>query len=377
MPRLALLLCVLLPLTVGCGQADEHCADAPEVSRPVASASWLQGFGYRWSDFNHRLSLLHLRPVDDVLEVAVVGGASTTGVQFGCVDDSCRELPWTDQSSVWAAVQTAQSRSLRFAHTTVRAEVGASGDTRTVNVFMGGAVDGDAVAFISGLRIDTGAVAAAASDQCYDSRHGWLPRSLSVSAVVSAIHDTTVDVDVALLFEAGESGEPIRACMDAVAAQAVVAMELDIAIAAGVQDVQTQGVESAVSYGCDGCPLDPPAQPPPASTTIAIEGDLLGWQSLEFLVRGSDAFPRGAYLTSMDVNADVSAGTAVGHVTNLSPGTQQSGLDAQFRGVIVTASADDRTVYTRRYTEQALPAEIDEITGTASIFTLFANQSGP
>jgi hypothetical protein len=46
---------------------------------PVAH-TFLEGFSYRWTRFNHRLSALHVAVDADQAEVAVIGGTSTTGV---------------------------------------------------------------------------------------------------------------------------------------------------------------------------------------------------------------------------------------------------------------------------------------------------------
>ena len=64
---------------------------------PESSVEWLEGAGYRWDLFNHRLSYLHVAVDERGPEIAVVGGTSTTGLQTElapeCESATCSELP--------------------------------------------------------------------------------------------------------------------------------------------------------------------------------------------------------------------------------------------------------------------------------------------
>ena len=61
---------------------------------------------------------------------------------------------------------------------------------------------------------------------------------------------------------------------------------------------------------------------------------------MDFQFHVDDAEDRGAYLRTIEYLADPVGGTAWGHATNYSPGTQLSGFDYAFSGTVVGVGFD-------------------------------------
>src|SRR5262245_23330623 len=94
---------------------------------------WLEGSRFGWEHFNHRLAHWETRLSPDGVDVAVVGGTSTTGRETvlpeGCAPETCGEFPAKDDASVlvrWARAETASFHAVRATATIVAGADGAS-----------------------------------------------------------------------------------------------------------------------------------------------------------------------------------------------------------------------------------------------------------
>jgi hypothetical protein len=357
----------LVPLLAACSP------DAPLPSE----ATWMHDLAVSWDGFNHRLSVLHARPVDADLEVAFIGGASTTDVVFDdsgtCIDiETCWELPFLDSSTFTASHQAGVGTDVQLAMGEVTVVAGPDGVEGSAEVLVDEAFDGEAVALIAGLRLDTGDAEVVGS--CYDPRHGWLLRELTVTLGTPEGSGPAVTVPVTARFEGGASLEEERECLDAIYADGTVTLTVDIAVVAGATSVTTHTVAQAAEYDCDVCAeggvvTNPPEQPLPDPVSLSFASDLVGWTSLSYTFHEGDT--RGAYLRTLAIDLDVAGQTANGTATNFSPLSQQSGFDYDFEGTLAEVEADVE-LSTRDYAIDAMPATLDA-EGEAVLTTLSAN----
>ncbi len=310
-----------LAVLAGCGGREE--------------ISWLEGFDYGWQLFNHRVSTLDVRVADGAATVAVVGGTSTTGVPLGdlpqaCDPDTCAEFPFVDTADVGVRWGSAETRSA-VGVGSITLEVGADGASGEVEVPLSRRAN-EATAVLNGFALTT----AAAPIECYDPAFGWHPRRIRLSLGAATVDGDVAIVPVEAIFEAGASLEAERACIDAVAAQAVVGVRLDVLVVGGSSSQAT--VAGSASFGFSGSATDPGEQalPDPAAwdVGVAAERALVGWSTVDFQLHTTDPDGRGAYLRTLGFHADAVAGVAEGFATNYSPGTQLSGFDYTFEGVV-------------------------------------------
>jgi hypothetical protein len=201
------------------------------------------------------------------------------------------------------------------------------------------AVEDELTVVLTGFSWDTNN-ALKEGPACYDPFNGWHPREMTVSVGgVSVAGDRrTVTVEVAGAFEAGESLEAIRECIDAVNDQAQVLLTVEVLGIRSRQAAMRQSVQQEATYGY-GSKAEPEPQPDPDPNerplTLPTEGHVLGWSALSYRFHVSDLDRRGAYLRSLSFDLDAEAASAIGHATNYSPGTQISGFGYSFEGEAV------------------------------------------
>jgi len=307
------------------------------------TAAWMQGAGYRWNALNHRLSFLQFDVTTTEVTMGVIGGTSTTGMVTILPDDcdfsDCQELPVKDTSTAWVQWGRVTSRKARFGHATATFDVSQQSATESVTVMFDKAVGDHVTVLLTGLTWDTNAPLIG-GPSCYDPFNGWHPREMTVGVdnTTVAADGMSVTVDVVGVFEAGESLETIRQCIDAVNEQAQVHLKVALLAVAGKGVPERQSVSHGAAYGY-GSKSSPEPQDDPDWTTrpleLPIEGHVLGWTALSYQFHAEDADQRGAYLRSLAFNADPLLDSAYGHATNYSPGSQLSDFDYSFDGEAV------------------------------------------
>ncbi|NCG19782.1 MAG: hypothetical protein GWP91_12305, partial [Rhodobacterales bacterium] len=324
-------LVLIAVLAAGCSPSASDVKDA--ASNDMV---WLEGFRYEWLFFNHRISHLEFS-VEDGGRVGIVGGTSTTGVQpdldDSCDAPTCKEFPFIDKADValrWGSVTGADAQ---FAVGTAHLEVGAAGETTTLKVTLEDADTSALTAVIRGLRINTDHPLDG-GDTCYDPSFGWLPTHLGVSLGDVSVSGSELSVPVTAVFAAGNTLEAERACLDAVTDRARLNFDVEVLFIAGggATAEQTISSEAVFEYG-DG-PANPTEQVPPQGTPadLGLNDAVLGWRALDWRFHIDDPEGRGSYLRTLDF--DVGEGAARGVATNYSKGTQTSGFDYAFEGVI-------------------------------------------
>jgi hypothetical protein len=313
--------------------------------QPQAEATWLTGYSFGWDGFNHRLSEFGVvSHPDPAVEVALVGGTSTTAIVFedpDCVSDlACGELPLIDTSEV--SVHWARATG-PFGAGQFQGEVSAQGVLGTIDISVRGGAKGTPVALISGLRIDT-SPASAASRSCYDPRHGWNPTAIHVAVgEPERTSRSRFAVPIEARFAAGRTLEAMRACLDEVVDEAVVGVTIDVALVFATGNVLHHSVRQQAEYDLGESNFNPDPQPPPDDASIAVEMSGLGqmgWTELSYRFHVDHPEGRGAYLRTLSFDADPAAGTAFGHATNYSPISQTSGFDYVFEGVVAEFALD-------------------------------------
>lgn len=342
----------------------------------------IEGLGFEWVFFNHRLSYLQAdvaTATDDrgrSGRFAVVGGTSTTAVPPDlpdtCDPDDCGEFPVHDRANVRLDAAFLVSKGVAAGTGAADLEADADGASGTVTIDLSGA-KGTAAVAIAGLTIDTDHLTADAVEHCYDPAFGWHPTRLAVALGEPTLDGDTLTVDVTAHFAAGNSLEDERKCVDEINEQAVAAVRVIVAAIAGKGvTVATQDLEQGAEYTAGDVPFDPDAQPDPDPATRALTLDatdaVLGWTRLDFTFHAGDPDGRGAYIRSLQLDADAATGLASGHANNYSPGTQISGFTYDFTGraqsIAVPGAAITRSAYLAE-----LPADLD---GTgAPIITAF------
>jgi hypothetical protein len=331
---------------------------------PEVEATVVEGFGYEWDLFNHRVSHLGLIVAADSADIAVVGGTSTTGVvpelPGGCDPETCQEFPFTDDAIVhlaWARVVTRRAVFGTAPGTLVASAAGGSTD---VTVPLPSKGSGDVVAILNGFTIDTDQPLSG-GESCYDPAFGWHPRRVAIALGEAVLADDGLSVTVGIdaFFEAGNSLESERVCVDAVANQAAVAMTVQVLVAVG-GDSESYEVAHAMTYAYGDGPNDPAPQDPPDLTQrgidVGLEGALTGWSALDWRFHVDDPDDRGAYPRSLSFEADPVEGWASGHATNYSPITQLSGFDYAFAGTAVSLSVGE---VTRGAVDATIPVALD------------------
>lgn len=318
----------LLGILVGCG-------GKLEPQEGVA----LEGFRYGWQGFNHRLSALEVGLGGDAAHVAVIGGTSTTGIDLpdlaeGCDPETCKEFPFTDTADVevrWARLASSETALVAA---TVALEVGADGVVQDASVAAPKGAEGAVVAWVNGVHLSTDH-ALSGGESCYNPAYGWHPRRLEIALGDPALADDQLTVPVTARFEAGESLEAERACVDAVNEQAVVDLQVDVLFLVGEGDAGSVEITQTSTYEYDGVGLpDEQVEPAPVAADFGFVPTAVGWSSLDFVFHEGDPDNRGAYLRTIGFAADPVAGEATGTATNYSPGTQLSGFEYAFAGVL-------------------------------------------
>jgi len=307
----------------------------------------MEGFGFGWELFNHRVSYLAFEVTEDVARVSVVGGTSTTGIDpvlpEECDPDTCGELPFTDRAGVRVRWGRTSTRGVQFARGTASVIATAEGATAPLEIPLDHKGRGEAIAVVAGFTLDTDHPLSG-GDACYDPAYGWHPRRIAVELGEPELSDDrrSVSVDVTGWFVAGYSLEDERQCVDEVAEQARVPIDVAVLAVVGDRPVGTADVahEESYTYGCTSFPcLSPDPQPDPDLSARPLDlSDLeepaVGWSKFDFRFHVDDPDDRGAYLRTLSVDADLAGGTASGHATNYSPGTQLSGFDYAFSGTV-------------------------------------------
>lgn len=343
------------------------CACQP--GEPVA---WVEGFGYGWTGFNHRVSHIGFAIVDDEAEIAIVGGTSTSNedpvLPGECDPDACFELSTNDTADVdlrWVRVAPKKERT---GVEWVDIVADADGETVTAVVPLDRKARGDVFAVIGGFVLDTDH-APSGGPSCYDPAYGWHPRRIAVTLGEPRLSGSrdAVEVDVTAIFEAGLSLEAERACIDAIATQALVPMGVQVVAIVGKDlaiDVADVTHDETYTWGCEdvsGFCLEPDPQPDPDLDDRPLDLDLsasvAGWTSFDFRFFAHDPDDRGAYLRTLSVAFDAEEGWASGHATNHSPVTQLSGFEYAFAGSIRAMTPADPPE--RGRIEANVPAEVD------------------
>jgi hypothetical protein len=175
---------------------------------------------------------------------------------------------------------------------------------------------------------------------CYDPFNGWHPKQMNLALGEPTLAETRDRVTIPLtgVFEAGESLEDIRECVDAVNDQARVHVTAGLLAVVTPGDVLSQSVEQTMTYSY-GSKFDPDPQDDPdwsqRSLELPSEDHLIGWTSMSYTFHQEDPEGRGAYIRSLEFGIDVAGNRLFGHATNYSPGTQITGFDYRFEGTVV------------------------------------------
>lgn len=329
-----------------------------------ASFELASGFGYRWVGFNHRLAHASFG-VGEGAQVAVIGGASTTGVVpdlgDGCEAATCKEFPFLDDADVFVEADAVTARGVVAGHATVDLEAGADGATGEVTIPFDRVPDGGVEAWIAGFSLDT-RHGVSGEESCYDPAFGWMPTEIGVTVGAPVVGDAGITVPVSVSFGAGESLEEVRACIDAVNDRAVVDFVVEVGAAAGQFTSTRTAVAHGLTYDYGAGPMSPAPQPAPdpASRPLDVaEGAALGWSAIHYAFHVDDPENRGAYLRSWSFSATAAGGgSASGHADNYSPATQISGFDYAFAGEVV-ALVPERGEVVRSRATATLPAALD------------------
>ena len=328
---------------------------------PEQTAYWQMGAGYRWNGLNHRLSFLHQSVTDDVVRTGVIGGTSTTGMLTtlpdGCSFSECQELPVKDTSTAWVRWGGVTTRQAQFAHAEVSFNVSESSTTEAVS-FSFERPTKHITALITGWQWDTNEPLIG-GPECYDPFNGWHPRRMEVGIAPNSADDSSFDVTG--VFEAGNSVEDIRKCIDAVNEEAQVNLKVYLLAVDTKELAETQSVSHGAEYELGSKSEPNPQNDPDLSErplTLPVEDHVLGWTSLAFSFHEDDEAGRGAYLRHLmfDINTDDVA--AYGHATNYSPGSQLSGFDYTFNGEIVSIPV--RGAFESGLLELQLEAVVDD-----------------
>lgn len=345
----------------------------PGCAGETTQAWWLQGAGFGWELFNHRVSHLEWAVDESGPTAAIIGGTSTTGVAASlpesCDPDTCEELPFSDTSLVDLRWVHATSERVVFARGSVELVATADGAEGTVTVTLPRKAKGDAVALLGGLAVDS-AWPLSGGDACYDPAFGWHPTRIAVALGQATLADDrlSVAVPVSARFAAGESLEEIRQCIDEVNDQAQVPVRLDVVVAVTRDAVEQVEVTHGLSYSYGDGPANPDEQPDPDLSqrplSTSIDSPVVGWSALDWTFYATDPDGRGAYLRTLSFDADPApegggAAYASGHATNYSPITQLSGFEYSFAGTVTAIEMEEGSAEGGLSTGE-LPAELED-----------------
>ena len=319
---------------------------------------WLEGSRYGWEYFNHRLAHWETRLGPDGVDVAVVGGTSTTErktvLPKGCAPETCEEFPATDNANVivrWARAETASWHAVR---TTTTLVAGADGATTTVTVQL--PKKGRSVfTVIEGFAID-GGEPLTGGDACYTPENGWMPTALSIAVGDVDLSDDGMEATatVRVLATAGKTLEKVRECVDEVVEQAQFRFDVDVLFVEGPANPVVVEIEQGAAYEYEsGTVPDPQPEPPPIDLHDDLSRTFAGWSRIDW--RFDLQEKRGAYLRTLAF--EIVDGTATGIATNYSPITQLSGLEYAFEGTLQAVNLG--TDVTRGTIEETIPAALD------------------
>jgi hypothetical protein len=333
---------------------------------PETEISWLRGFGYGWTGFNHRVSYLHWELANDGLDMAIIGGASSTAyvppLPEGCDEELCSELPFEDTSTVdfsWARATTRQA--VGVAEATVVANPGGAQTQLEIPLSTRG--KGEAAVMLQALVVDTDHELAGGPD-CFIPMLGWHPRRLALALVDPQLSPDGHSVTVTLEghFESGLSFEEYRACQDEVIDEAQVPITARV-LAIASSEGERHTISHGQYYPFSGNQFSPEEQPDPDSSerplSLGWDQAIAGWSALDFRFHQDDTELRGAYLRTLSVHLDEEQGWASGHATNYSPGTQLSDFEYHFEGEVTALPADGEIERGSARFEQ-LEAELDD-----------------
>ncbi len=313
----------------------------------------MEGFGYGWEYFNHRVGALDIGVDEAGAFAAVIGGTSTTGetpsLEATCDPDLCEEFPFLDNATVWADRATASTSAMTASKGTAQFTTGVEGADTTVAVVM--EADDSATAILTGLNFDT------AGDLlgCYDPTFGWHPKQLVVTLGAPRLNAEGVSVDVSATFAPGPSEEDVRACIDAVYGDAVVSVRVDFLVVSGAE-TEPLSIHSEATYPFAGDAMNPETQEDAALEPLGVDAttSLLGLTSIAWTFHEAEA--RGAYLRTLGVEVGPLGGR--GLATNYSPATQLSAFDFQFDGTVVVVDLGvdvQRTRWTGKFAAELSP----------------------
>ena len=343
-----------------------------------SEAYWLQGADYAWVGFNHRVAHIEWGVDSDSPSAAVIGGTSTTGQQAEldktCDPGTCFELPFIDASDVDVRWVHASSRRMVFARGSAELVATADGASDMLTVDLPyQASKYPAVALMAGVALDTDYPLAGGA-ACYHPAYGWHPQHIMAKLGAATLSDDrrSVRVPIEVAFQAGNSLEQLRTCIDEVNDQAQVPFRVDVVVAVTPDPIDTYDVSDAATYSYGNGPAAPDPQPDPdlgqRPLVLSLADPVVGWSSLDWRFHVGDPDDRGAYLRSLVFDADPDAGYATGHATNYSPITQLTGFDYTFAGTVVGLEDTDGLVETGTSSD-TLPADLDA-DGTAVVHPL-------
>ncbi|MCB9688442.1 MAG: hypothetical protein H6735_25610 [Alphaproteobacteria bacterium] len=287
----------------------------------------LDAFGFGWNGFNHRLSHLQVEPDEDAARVAIVGGTSTTSertdVAGTCDPEACKEYPVPDSSAVELSWSVLQSDTVALVPFSVDLEAGAAGAEQTVTLTLPKGAKGQATALLSGLYWSSDH-ALSGGEACYVPRLGWHPRRLMLAIGEPTVDGESATVTVSAAFEAGNTFDPERACIDEVNEQAVAAMRIDGLLLVGKDlEVEEHVTDDARSYPFSGDKFNPEEQVPaePIAVSLGVDAVVAGTSSMDWRFYPEATDGKGAYLRTIGFLADPT-GSVGAWATNYSPGTQ-------------------------------------------------------
>jgi hypothetical protein len=323
---------------------------------------WLEGSRYGWEHFNHRLAHWETRLGPGGVDVAVIGGTSTTDRETvlpdGCAPETCAELPAADNANVlvrWARAETASWHAVRGTTTIVAGADGATGSITVQLPKKGRSV----FAVIEGFAID-GGEPLAGGDACYAPENGWLPTVLAIGLGDPDLSDDGMEatVDVSAYATVGKTLEDTRQCVDQVVDQAQFRFDVDVLVVEGTANASVLPVEQSAAYEYEyGTVPDPQEEPPPIELNKDLSRSFAGWSRIAWRFDQKDPDLRGAYLRTLGFEVVAEDGTATGIATNYSPITQLSGFDYVFEGTLQVV--DLGTDVTRGTIEETVPAALD------------------